>query len=907
LAFAAALLALLSASVPPAAGQSRIASPGGSEAQYVFVLDDSRSMQQTDSERLSVFAVRSLISMLDDRDEVSVVRLNGRRDGEPSPPIEPLSRNRARIQPKLDLNGGLARYGADNTPCASGLAEVRALLEGAHRPGVSQVVIFLTDGECTPAASEQPDVQGFLGGLRSQQEKLFQFYLLRFYGQRTSPGLERLAQATGGQVAEVSAGDPTRILATFARVLSRSQGYESYLLTPAEPGLAAHRGAERVRLLAVAKGAGEPLRFRVQGRNGASPPSLGQPRTGQHRYGQGDVYRFAALDYRPQQEPVTVGVEGAGNAWKVVALPEYRLAVRMSLRPGECEAPGGGTVGSSVDVGSTICALAELVNAAGQPVSRDVTPGDLEARLEIRQSGGTSVDVALNPLSNEQARFGATRSHLEKGDYEFQPVVRLPLGSGDKATLRGTPSSLQVASINIAAEPAQLDFGTLRPGMKAPRQIRWTGNFPPAKAHLELRDRAEIPACVTVELSGAAEGKALAVEPGSQHWLTARAAPYCGPQSIGRDLSTSVLLVFDESGRRVEVPVRLALDYRIEVPDSLSTRVRAGESADLDLNIRGNFEGGVKLRAAFDGPDQAESWPEERDDLELGFAAERRGRLREAKGGPLAAEDFQVGPGAAPLRLRAVPSRCCGSGEYRTALALTPAAGQKTPPGARPLEPVRIPVRVRVEPAGAWACYGPRVLGGLAILLLLLLIAYLINMVRHSSFLHPETLATRLKPLVWTEFGDTVEQKSSKAEVLRRVRQELTPWKRALAWIQANPFAFGLPGGAYRETVELFLQPSRDLNRSQLVLQPVRGLQERIAKEPEAYAGRLFATATGGGVTFLAVPDSSARVSRLVWTDAAERETERPKAVRLLKARLLRYLDALDLPQENEPAGWQVG
>jgi hypothetical protein len=87
----------------------------------------------------------------------------------------------------------------------------------------------------------------------------------------------------------------------------------------------------------------------------------------------------------------------------------------------------------------------------------------------------------------------------------------------------------------------------------------------------------------------------------------------------------------------------------------------------------------------------------------------------------------------------------------------------------------------------------------------------------------------------------------------------------------------------------------------------VRGLQERIAKEPEAYAGRLFATATGGGVTFLAVPDSSARVSRLVWTDAAERETERPKAVRLLKARLLRYLDALDLPQENEPAGWQVG
>ncbi|HEX2642131.1 MAG TPA: hypothetical protein VHU81_04010, partial [Thermoanaerobaculia bacterium] len=692
-----------------------------------------------------------------------------------------------------------------------------------------------------------------------------------------------------------------------ARVLSRSQGYESYLLTPSAPGLAAHRGAERVRLLAVANGAGEPLRFRIQDRNGVSPSSLGQAQTGQHHYSQGKVYRFAALDYRPQQEPVTVEVEGAGSAWKVVALPEYRLAVRMSLRQGECEGQGGGPVGSAAEVGSTVCILAELVNAAGQPVSRDVSAGDLEARLEIRQAGRASTDVAINPLPGDQARFGVTRSHLEKGDYEFQPVVRLSLGSGDKATLRGTPVSLQVASISIAAAPAQLDFGTLRPGMKAPRQIRWTGNFPPARAHLELRDRSEISACVTVELSGAAEGKAQVIEPDSQHWLTARVSPYCGPRSIQRAIQTSVSLVFEEGDRRVEVPVKLALDYRIQIPEELTIPVRAGESADVDVNIRGNFDGEVKLRAAFDGLDQAESWPEERDDLELGFAAERRGRLREAKGGPLAAEDFQVGSGAAPLRLRAVPSRCCGSGEYRTALALTPAASQKTPPGARPLEPARIPVRVRVEPAGAWACYGPRVLGGLAILLLLLLIAYLINMVRHSSFLHPETLATRLKPLVWTEFGDTVEQKSSKAEVLRRVRQELTPWKRALAWIQANPFAFGLPGGAYRETVELFLQPSRDLNRSQLVLQPVRGLQERIAKEPEAYAGRLFATATGGGVTFLAVPDSSARVSRLVWTDAAERETERPKAVRLLKARLLRYLDALDLPQENEPAGWQVG
>jgi hypothetical protein len=195
---------------------------------------------------------------------------------------------------------------------------------------------------------------------------------------------------------------------------------------------------------------------------------------------------------------------------------------------------------------------------------------------------------------------------------------------------------------------------------------------------------------------------------------------------------------------------------------------------------------------------------------------------------------------------------------------------------------------------------------GASLLLLLLLLAYLVNMVRNSAFLKPEAVAGKLRPLVWTEYGEPVEQKSSKNEVLLLVRRELSPWKRGLAWLKANPLRFGLPKGSYRETLELVLQPRKDALRSQVALLPERDLQEKVAREPETYAGRLFATAAGG-LTFLGVPDASGRISRLVWQDPVQTEPGKPRHVKLRKARLLRHLDPADIRQENEPAGWQIG
>ncbi|HSS76756.1 MAG TPA: vWA domain-containing protein [Thermoanaerobaculia bacterium] len=913
------VLALAAAAA--AMAQPQVSSAAARAAQFVFIIDDSGSMKTTDPDRLAIFAVQSLVSMLDDRDEVSVVRLDGPHDGVPPPAIEPLQRNRRQILDLLALDKSLAHYDAQNTRCRTALNAVQRLLNDAYRPEVSQVVIFLTDGACTPAAEEQPAVEELLQGLRSYKDGLFQFYLLLFPGERPSSGIFALASRSGGEAMEVGRGDPTAILHPFATALSRSQGYESYLLSPGKARLAAHRGAERVRLLAVAPGDGPPLTISVHDQKGNAPRTAGTPRTGVHRYEKGRVFRFAALDYRPDVEPVTVDVSGAGKDWKVVALPEYRLAVRMSFTQGTCDRPGP-PARFGVDTGSTVCILSELVNGDGQVVGGDVTGGDLKTAVRVRrpdQPGAPPVELTANPLPGDRARFGLLRSDLPRGDYEFQPVVTLNLSSGDAVHLQGRPMLLAVSSIVIKPQPDRFDFGTLNPGDSVSRQVVLGGAFPPASGTLAQRDRGDLPACISAELGSVPEGKGQPVRVDQRYNLTLRVAPYCGPQPFRRSFDTMLRLAFETGAAErqlpvVELPVHFAVDYDVRAPRELTARVKAGEAMDLPLTVAGNFRRDVPLRAVVAGPGDPEgAWPKDASDLGLGFAAPgRKGILRDGKGAPRLVQDFVVGPagGGEPLRLRAAPNRCCAAGTYRTQVGLVPAAEQFQPPGAPPLAPILVPVRVEVIPAGFWACYGPRLLAALAALLLLLLLLYAVNMVRNSSFLKPEALAAKLKPLVWTGYGDTVEQKNSSQEVLRLVRRGLPFNARARTWLQANPFRFGLPGGTYRETVELYLQPHRDVARSQVVLRVEPGLQERMAQQPELFAGRLFAMALGG-VTILAVPDGGGRIARLaqqdVYAPATPEEAGKPKVAKLRRAKLLKHLEDWESYQEDAAAGWQVG
>ena len=895
------LLALLPS--PRLDGAERsISSTEPRTAQYVLVVDDSRSMRETDPDRLAVFAARSLISMLNDSDEVSIVRLNGPSDGQQPPPIEPLAKNRRQMDHLLSLDGAIAAYAADNTPCRTALETVRRLLEEAWRAGVAQTVLFLTDGECTPKTREENRVTGIFDGSSSAGQELFQLYVLRFRGKSVSSELVRLAESSGGDALEVTGDDPAGILHPFALALSRSQGYESYLLDPGKVRLPAHRGAERVRLLAVAPGAGPELSFSVRDGQGRTPASVGSVTTGTHHYvgggESGRTFRFAALDYVPGTEPVDVGVEGARD-WKVVALPEYRLSARLALFQGGCETLGP-PVRFGVDTGATVCAVLELVNAQGESVGGELS-GSLTPSISIHradQPASEPIEIAANPLGGS-ARFGVTRPNLTQGDYEFQGRAVLDLaGDSGALKLRTPPLSLAVSSATVEPQPGSLDLGPLVAGQSISRPLTFGGAFPPTPAKLTLADRETLPACLTAELSGTAEGEAQEILVDQQYQLRVMVHPYCGPDPIERQIATALRLSFDaEASQRplptVDIPLRFSLDYRLDLPETISVELDAGESRIVPVPVEGRFHetlASLPLDVEVAEPTSAASWPNDEDDLSIAPAK----------------ETLAIQAGRAVLRLEVAAHPCCPGGSYETLLGVTSA--QPPPPGAPPLRPLLVPMRIVVRPAGLWACWGSRILAVLGLLALGLLIAYLVNIFRHTHLLEVEKVASRLKPLIWTGYGDTMELPQSKAQVLRLVRRGLRWPQRLAAWLRANPLRLGLPGRSYEETVELLLQPNTDVARSHVTVASERELLRKIQAEPKNYQGRLFATARAG-VTFLAVPDASGRIQQMSrpdhhWTPVEE---EQLSVERLRADKLVQALDELQHPEDGMAAGWQVG
>jgi Mg-chelatase subunit ChlD len=896
-----ALLLLLAA--VPAAAQSSASSAETRAAQFVLVIDDSASMRQTDPNRLAVFAAQAFLAMLDDRDEVSLVRLNGAALGEEPPPIQSLSRGRKRLNELLA--GGVAAYAGKETTCRSALASTRRLLDQAHRANVAQVVLFLTDGVCAPADREIPDPRAFLGGLRSHAEGLLQFYLLRFRGGDVSPQLPQLAAATGGDVIEVPAGDPTALLHGFAAALSRSQGYEAELVSPADPEIAAHRGARRVRLLAVAPGESPNLGVSVHDLQGRSPKAAGRP--GVHRYPggaptvagiqdhPGQPFRFVAMDYRPETSPMTVRVTGAGSDWKVVAMPEYRLFLKMTAREGSCENPGRPVADRGMETGASVCLEADLVNEAGITVDAGLTGRDLEAFVRMGRADQPSQAVSILPMVpvGAKARFRLQRNNLEKGDLVLQPVVRLNLSGGQQAELRGRSVPLQVSSVDVQASLDRPDFGRLRPGEEAVRKLRLQGVFPAAPLRLGLRDRKDIPACVTVELDGEPEGRPVKVAAGSEHTASLRVAPYCAPRTLQQTYSTRLVLSFEGLSPR-EIPISFALDHQLKPPGEVPLKVKGGRREEKALPLLGNRQKDLRLTATLTGT-TPETWPEKLLELALG--------------GTPVGEPFTLRRDGEPLRLRAAANPCCAAGSYLATLELRPASPEGYAPRAEPPEPLVIPVRIEVESAGVWACWGYWIVRGLLLLLLLLAILYLVNMFRNTRWLKPVRVAEKLVPLAWTAHGGTAPLKDHKARVLELVKGSL-PWPRRIAaWLRANPLAFGLPGRAYRETLELILQPHRDVSRSAAVLVPRRGFQEAIGRDPAAFTGRLFAVAEGN-VSFLCVPEKDGRIGRMSLDGAAPAQDPDPtrrSAVRLRGHKLLRHPEEWESHEEGRAAGWQVG
>ncbi len=904
-----------SLAAPEALAQSGVASAQARTAQYIFVIDDSGSMSKktsggpaADPDRLSVFAVRSLLSMLDDADEATVVRLNGPDAGEPIEPIAPLAQNRATLRQKLSLDGTLAEYGGQRTPCRTALQALSKELSRAWRPEVAQVVFFLTDGECT---GRPPSPAAFLSGVDAHDDRLFKFYMLRFEGRAYSQSLVDLARRTDGDAVVVSAQDPTTILKPFASALSNSQGYDSYLLTPDDPRLAAHAGARRIRLLAVAPDQGTSLSFQIApASKGKAPVALAAPETGVHQYADGRRYRYAALDYRPGDTPVTIGVEGAGDAWKVVAVPEYKLFVDVALHKGRC-----GTSEEDVqfvEVGAEVCVTASLVNEQSEVVTGAVSGRNASATVRYKAPGAkTFADLPGNRLGDEPV-FTLERVNLTRGDHIFRPVVAItPPGSSESTiTLRGAPRTLQVSSRSITPSPARFDFGEVVPGEEHYSELTLAGNFPPTMGRLVAEGEQSVPECVSFELSGVAQGDAQQITPNQTYSLAVKIAPYCGHSSFTRDVNAALRLEFDRAASSrsvpsVVLPVTFSLVHTLGLPSELDAALTGGEDAELALELTGNHKKPIVFEAILPPPTERAGWPDE--DLTLMFLDEEGQRLGALEDPALSRSvSFAAAGGSmAPLRIKAFSDACCAGGTYQTELALVPISGAD--------ETIRIPIKVTVTDAGVWSCWGPVILWGVLALVMLALALYVFNMFRQSNLLSRDLMASRLVPLRWDEWGEP-ETQSRQADDVKRLVRRCMPWhRRALNWLKANPLKFGLPGEAYYETVQLFLEPARDVSRSRVTLVPERDLYQELRREPQRGKGRIYCCARGG-LYFFAIPGRDGRLGRLRYNDefggfddAGWGDEEGGEG---LEVQRLRRDELLTIDDEREPdtaAGWRVG
>jgi len=854
-------LALLLAWAVPATAQGGGGALEARAAQFVFIIDDSGSMSQerfgrTDPDRLAVFAVRALLGVLDDRDWASVLRLNGPREGEEPPPLAPLDvPHRRWLQRVLDLEGKLAAYAGEVTPCRSALEQAQELLNGADRPNVSQVVIFLTDGECTPTDDEER-VLGFLDGLRSHMgdRRRFQFYLLRFQGTTPSKGLEKLAELTGGAAIELRRGDPTRILHTFAQALSRSQGYESQILTASNSELPAHRGARRVRLLAVVPGDGNDfLEIRLSDRDG-NPQQVTPIDQGVHHYlPDGRKYRFVSAEYKPAGGPVRVDVVGAGDDWDVVALPEYRLRVEMVLHRGRCGKAKEKIESNVVAAGSDLCAVIRLVNDRAQAVGHDVTEGKLEGVLELRsESRSEPLRVTATPLRASEARFELDLQALEEGYHTIEAAVHLtPPGESRARILPARGRTLQAVNRAIESEPSEIRFGEIYPGFKGTRMVKLKGRFAETDARAEIQDADKIPPCVSLSFAGKPLGETVRMLSQQPYPLNLRVAEVCAREQVDL-VKTHLLLRMPElpGDEALAIPLAWRLDSTVRVDDRLRFELEAGEPAQGVIGVTSEYQ------ASLDLPTAPEDEPAEH--LRLGFYAEHRDvpMLPGPDGEPL--RKSRVAFGAEnPIRVRVEARPCCDTGLYRSRLHLRPVGGGQ----ARV-----VPIEIQVT-GNWWTCYRSWVIAGLCGLLAALLTFYVLSMFTHSKLLAKKQLAARLVPLRWPRYGGAPQPGSDRGgdrEEVEDMIREGMPWhQRAFNWLRANPLVFGLPGRRYCETLELFLAP--DLTISSVALIPERDVVGRLQKAQEMdlwEEGRLFAHA-GSNVSFQAVRGPKKEIGQL--------------------------------------------
>ncbi len=874
------------------------------EAQFVFVIDDSRSMggletDRTDPDRLAVFAVRALLAVLDNRDWATVIRLNGASAGESATPLGLLSQDqRTVLYQDLALENKLASYSGDNTPCRSALREAAEILDRADSRHVSQTVIFLTDGRCSPQDAGEHRILDVFKNLQSYRDKdRFHFYVLQFQQSEGSPELGRLADQSEGAILEVLRGNPSRILYSFAKALAQSQGFEAHILAPTSASLPAHRGSNRIRLLAVAVGAGEPLELQISGAQSLSPVTTRELDRGRHQYDSDrQIYRYVSVEYDPIAEPVNVQVLNAGGDWEVVALPEYRLRLDFTLHSGSCAQQGLSFEHDVVPAGSDLCAAISLVNTEGQVVGRDVTRGRLEAFLEIERPGQQALGaIPANPIGNSEASFQLDLAGLVAGHHQIRAALQL-VAPGEDAPRRllAPIRTIQAVDRRIRIKPDQLDLGTIVQGKQQFQTVELEGTFREAAAIVNLGDPNAIPECVALTFGGQPFGARLKVSPGLPYQVEAKVGNHC-PKNVVEPINIQLHLSLPDllPGKIVRIPVTFQLDTRTLDLEAVAFELKAGAGFRSGFLTSSNeapletFSATIEPLKGLEG--QAV------DSLQLEVLGKADQPIRPGKKNLGGLVDLAAGK---PIEIRVGAGPCCAAGTFDSRLILRPTNGGPT---------VRQPIKVTVQ-GDWWSCYRSWILAGLVGLLAGLLVFYVLNMFTQSRFLKVDPLAARLIPLRWPRHGGSPQPSRNRGndyeDVQDVLRDSLVLHRRVLNWFKANPLIFGWPGNRYCETLELFLAPGREITMSAMLM-PEPHISQRLRTADEmdaAEEGRLFAVA-GDGATFQGVIGSTGQIGQLK-IDGPSIKSPKPKLEPMRKRQRLIYRQGER--REGAVAGWEL-
>lgn len=673
----------------PCLAASPAAAQQASYGQYLLVLDDSGSMDQSDPRRLVEMAALGFVGALEDGDQVMLAGLNELASGS----LGPTFRSPREILEGRDGPEGARTIGSEHlethegqTPCHDALEHARRILNAMASAGAPQTLLLLTDGACNGGAVEP--AERWLASLRARDR--FRFVPLMRQGRgRIDPALADLAERTGWT-------DPTRVdfdaralLRAFAQVLSFSRGlrYDDGGRIGLERTFA---GARTVRVLAITEQGAEQIALERVDRNGsralAGGPTFRNPEHG---------WSLRVTADEPADIPYAVRSPTTGA--EVMVIPVYgRLRVEGVVAPcGEApELPWNHE--RTVRAGQPACAWARLVGDRTETIHPDESfafsmevceqQGCADASPMQAGSAGTfhAQLGAETPLGRHERTFRASGDGLAAPVETRRGFSAVSFGIHRVATSAAPAVPIQDVALGVLPEPTSEDV-----------QLVVNGAFP-ADAEATVRCTVEADPAIAECVRCAPSTSHLALSDPFHVQARVSATAFCPAVSEeGRDVPIEMRLVIRPEGEVPErsIPIRATLHYpRVE---QVQLDVLGGSEVTREVQVPAPVAmDEVTARVELDV-----------DGLEAGPAEETE-RMR-------AGEEGMAG--------RAVEARaedCCGVDTYRGTLVLSASGGGPD---------LEVPLAVRVVDPGFWVCPGKQIATWTAVLLGLLFLGWVVR------------------------------------------------------------------------------------------------------------------------------------------------------------------------------------